>query len=213
MSRIIWLAALVSPLSPGVVSLATAGDYHPCQGLGEPFSPHKPRPGDSVNNGYGGTVTAVTKDSITIQWGNSSDEKPKTFAASEALAAGKPGVEPRWLPGARYAYRVEPTSGYRLADVKVGDCLIIFYARVDGIDICDHIRINRRPDGDVPPLPKEAEDLRNPREVWKVTHPGKPLPPDRFTQKYIPYHEWINAYWAKIAPMPREVKVGPATTP
>jgi len=210
MSRIIWFAALVSLLSPGLVPLVAA-DCHPCQGRVVPSAPRKPGPSDSVNNDYGGVVTEVTKDSITIQWVNSPDEKPKKFAVSETLAAGKPGIEPRLLPG-----RPAPPPGarnptmpedmYRLTDVKVGDCVGIVYSRVAGVDICDHIRISRRPDGEVPPLPKEAEDLRDDREVWKARHPGKPLPERLAKSRYVPYHEWINGYWAKVAPMPREVK-------
>jgi hypothetical protein len=84
--------------------------------------------------------------------------------------------------------------------------LRIFYARIDGVDICDHIRIARRPDGEVPPLPPEAEDLRDERKVWMKKYPGKPLPANLANTRHTPYHEWINDYWARIAPMPREVK-------
>jgi hypothetical protein len=205
MSRIIWLVPLVSLLSPGLVSLATA-DYHPCQGRAG-ATPLKPREGDSVNNDYGGTVTAVTKDSITIQWVNLQGEKAKTFAVSETLAAGKAPIEPRMLPGqTRPGNPMMPEYMYRLTDVKVGDCVAIVYARIAGVDICDHIRIWRRPDGEVPPLPSEAEKLRDGREVWKAKHPGKPLPHYLANRRYVPYHEWQNAYWAKVAPMPREVE-------
>lgn len=137
------------------------------------------------------------------------NEPPKTFAVSEALAAGKVPVEPRMLPGAQHAYLVLPEEMYRLVDVKVGDCIAILYARVDGVDICDHIRIRRRPGSEVPPLPKAAEDLRDGREIWKAKNPGKPLPEHFAKVRYQPYHEWINAYWAKVAPMPREVKAKP----
>ncbi len=208
MLRTLWLATLVSLLSPGIVSLATA-DYHPCQ-TRVPSPPREPRKGDSVDNGYSGTVTAVTKDSITIQWVNAPGVPPKKFAVSETLAAGKAPLEPRRLPGTPPPPPVRPASimpeyMYRLTDVKVGDCVGIRYARIDGVDICDHIRIWRRPDGLVPPLPKEAEDLRDERKVWQAKNPGKPLPEHFGKAPYQPYHEWINAYWARIAPMPREV--------
>lgn len=212
MSRINWFTALVSLLPHALVSSATA-DYHPCQGWVAPSPPPKPRVGDSVNNGYGGMVTEVTKDSITIQWVNTKDEKPKKFAVCETLAAGKPGIVPRPIPNSVYTYSAWGIFGYRLADVKVGDCVSIFYARIDGVDICDHISIKRRPDGEVPPLPKEAEDLLDQREVWKAKHPGKPLPDYFADRPYVPYHERLNAYWARIAPMPREVKVGPPSAP
>ena len=167
-----------------------------------------------MNNKYGGVVTAVAKDSITIQWVNSPDEKPKKFAVSEDLAAGRPGLEPRQLPGALPPPPVRPASvmpeyGYRLTDVKVGDCVGIFYTRTGGVDICDHIRISRRPGGEVPPLPKEAEDLRDVRKTWVAAHPGEPLPHYLANKRHVPYHEWINDYWARIAPMPHEAKAKP----
>src|SRR5262249_50058545 len=124
MSRTLWLAAMVLLLCAVPVSLAV--DCHPCQGTEVPSPPNKPKRGgaeDSVLNVYGGIVTEVTKDSITVQWVNSSDEKPKKFAASEALAAGKPGIEPRWLLGLKQPYSVDPECGYRLTDVMVGDCI------------------------------------------------------------------------------------------
>jgi hypothetical protein len=43
--------------------------------------------------------------------------------------------------------------------------------------------------------------------------PGKPLPDYLANKRYIPYHEMQNTYWARIAPMPREVKVVPAIAP
>ncbi len=210
MLRIVWFATLVLLLSLGVPPLATA-DCHPCQGLVVP--PRKPRDG-AVNNVYGGAVTAVAKDSITIQWVNTPDEKPKTFAVSETLAAGKVPIERRLPAGQTIpANPMMPEYMYRLAEVKVGDCVGIFYARIDGVDICDHIRICRRPGGEVPPLPKVAEDLRDPRVAWRAQHPGKPLPEILAQTPHQPYHEWINEYWAKIAPMPREVKLTPKPMP
>src|SRR5262249_17383299 len=93
---------------------------------------------------------------------------------------------------------------YRLNDVKVGDCIGIEYARLNGVDICDHIRICRRPGGEVPPLPKEAEDLRDYREVWKANHPGQPLPERLANLLHVPYHECSTGYGAKFAPTLRE---------
>lgn len=205
MSRVVWFSVLVSLLLSDTRGL-TAADCHPCQGVAR-NPPRQPRPGDSANNSYAGVVTAVDKNSITIQWVNIPGEKPKTFTASDTLAAGKPGIEPR-----RLSENAPPPTPmmteymFRLKDVKVGDCVGIRYARIDGVDICDHIRIWRRPDGEVPPLTKEAEDLRDEREVWKKKHPGRPVPDYLAKRPYVPYHEWINDYWARIAPMPREVK-------
>jgi hypothetical protein len=152
---------------------------------------------------YAGTVTEVTKDSITIQWTASPGEKPKKFLVSETLAVGKFATEARFLPGQTHGYRIFPSQMYRLTDVKVGDWVGIKYAHIGDMDICDHICINKRPGGRVPPLPEEAAKL------WE----------DR-----IPYHELMNAYWDledkgipypekfgfgrrfPVAPMPREVK-------
>ena len=160
---------------------------------------------------YGGVVTEVTKDSITIQWVNTPGEKPKTFAVSETLAAGNVPIEGRLPTGLARRNPLMPEYMYRLSDVKVGDCVGIIYARINGVDICDNIRICRRPGGEVPPLPKEAEDMRNPCEMWKAKHPGKPLP-DRYWRRgwprghTSPTTRWLNDYWAHVAPMPREIK-------
>lgn len=218
MARTICLAALASLLSSGLVAQAKA-DHHSCQGISHD-PPREPREGN-VNVSYAGVVTEVTKDSITIQWVNTPGEKPKKFAVSETLAAGKFSKYPRVredpngnpaLPAPTMPRPVMPEYMYRLADVKVGDCVGIFYARIGGVDICDHISICRRPGGEVPPLPKEAEDIRCRPELQKLRKRLKDagLP----VTKYVPYHEWINAYWAKVAPMPREVKPpGPARDP
>ncbi len=204
-------ASLVSLLTLAIVPLAAASDPPRPQPI--PYELREPKEG-SVNNDYGGTVTEVTKDSITIQWTATPGVKPKKFAVSETLAAGKVPKEPRPQPGVRYVYKVEPAYMYRLNDVKAGDVVAIVYARVNGTDICDHICIARRPDGLIPPLQKEAEDLRNWKEIHKKLYPGRPLPEWEEKIPYVPYHERWNAYWAKVAPMPREVKPpGPAISP
>lgn len=178
---------------------------------------------DAANVPYWGTVTELTKTSITIQFDSQKDLKPKQFLVSETLAAGKIPMEPRRMPGplGPREYPVSPTQMYRLTDVKVGDWVAISYAHLGELDICDHICIQKRPGGRVPPLPDEAEALQKP----------SPRPPGRKAPLYIPYHEWINAYWDledkgipfpekfgehrrwPVAPSPREVKVGPAIAP
>lgn len=180
-----------------------------------PWKPTK----DGANIPYSGTVTEVTKDSITVQWPR---EKPKKFDVSETLATGGIPKEPRLMPGQRQPYTVWEPYRYRLEDVKAGDQVVIIYAHIGDADICDHICINKRPGGRVPPLPEGA------------VHPKK-LPPNLpkgfVIYGEIPYHERMNAYWdledhgipypAKfgpyrrfpVAPMPREVKVGPPSTP
>ena len=133
-----------------------------------------------------GSVTAITKDSITVQcpelehrtqrldadgvkrWHTIilPETEPRAFAVSEVLASGGIPREPR------VAYRVSEYDMYRLKDVKVGDWVYLVYSRVDGVDICDHINIVKRPGGRVPPLPEGVEE-----------------------PSFIPYHERMNAYW------------------
>jgi hypothetical protein len=170
-----------------------------------------------VNRDYQqGTVTAVTRDSITIQspemtrmtqrfdpdgvkrWVTEvlQAQPPKQFAVSEVLAAGGVPMEPRG------SYRVFEDYMYRLTDVKVGDWVNIKYARVDGVNTCDHINIRKRPGGRIPPLPEGVRE-----------------------HSFIPYHEYMNAYWDledkgipfpghfkhlrrwPVAPPPREVPI------
>src|SRR5205807_1500154 len=98
----------------------------------------KPQPKpkvDFMGRPYWGTVTALTKDSITIttqEHDQQFDEvqpdgsrklvtrrvpalPPKRFAVSDVLAAGGVPKEPRGR------YRVLETYMYRLTDVRVGD--------------------------------------------------------------------------------------------
>ncbi len=210
MSRIIRFVALVSLLSPGV-PLLMAVDCRPCQGVKVPPEPRN----DAGGVPYCGKVTDVTRTSITVQY---ADEKPKCFAASDALAAGKCPKEPRPIPGRQQPYFVQPSMMYRLTDVVVGDWVDICYSSVDGVITCDHICIKKRPGGLVPPLPEEAEALRMRRPLA----PGVPL-----KNPHIAYHEWTNAYWDledrdiaypekfgrdrrfPVAPLPREVKPQP----
>lgn len=133
-----------------------------------------------VNVDYSGVVKECKKDSITIQFG---DEKPKKFAVSEVLAAGQVPMLSRPTKTNRRP-TIMASLMYRLSDVRVGDHVMIFYARIDGVDICDHICIHKRPGGLVPPLPDEAEALRRPLEF-----PGQP------PRRHISYHEYMNAHW------------------
>lgn len=181
-------------------------------GAAPPVDPESSKPPPEPKNDaggidYWGKVTELAKDSITIQFG---DDKPKRFPVSDTLALGKVPKEPRPIPGYDWPYFVMPSSMYRLTDVKAGDLVIIYYSHIDGVNICDHIRIQKRPGGLVPPLPEEAEALRRPKY-----------------RPHLPYHEWSNAYWDledkgipfpeyfeklgvqrrwPIAPLPREVK-------
>src|SRR5690242_13921482 len=89
----------------------------------EPPKPSTPR-NDAVNLPYSGTVTEVTKNSITVQWPG---EPPKLFPVSETLAAGKIPKDPRLIPSRRQPYTVDVVDRYRLEDVKVGDHVLIHY--------------------------------------------------------------------------------------
>lgn len=175
----------------------------------EPTKPWKPTK-DAANIPYSGTVTEVTKNSITVKWPG---VEPKKFAVSETLAAGGIPKEPRMRPGVRQPYTVDEPYLYRLTDVMVGDQVVIIYAHIGDAAICDHICINKRLNGLVPPLPEGA------------VAPKKYPPNPRFKPySSIPYHERMNAYWDledrgipypekfgpyrrwPVAPMPREVK-------
>ncbi len=178
----------------------------------EPARPYVPTK-DAVGINYSGTITEITKDSITIQWPG---EKPKKFLVSAALAAGEVPKEPRIHPSRNNRpYFVGESLCYRLKDVAVGDEVWIKYAHLGDTDICDHICIKKRPNGLVPPLPEGAAII--PRGVTPEYIKENP-------SLFIPYHERMNAYWDleergipypekfgwlrrwPVAPMPREVK-------
>lgn len=142
-----------------------------------------------------GTVTQISKEAIAIQVPG---EPPMRFVPSETLASGMTPSKPR--PRAFAPYTIGASFKYRLTDVHVGDSVDLIYAVVNGVEVCDHIRINKRPGGLVPPLPEDAND------------PGPIL-----------YHDYANAFWNledhgipypahfayrrfPIAPSPREVK-------
>jgi hypothetical protein len=180
---------------------------------------------------YWGVVTEVTKTSITLKF---EDDPPKCFPVSPILTAGEIPMLPRPIPTrnpnlAPQPYDVDPTEMYRLADVKLGDWVCVSYSKIGGTITCEHLRIQKRPGGLVPPLPKEAEELRHFVTRWKLQHPGEPVP-EAFAliPPPIPYHEYMNAYWDLedkgipfpekfgderrwlTAPMPREVLPKPA---
>lgn len=193
-------------------------------GQGQPGKVELARPPMPAKDGTGwcyvGMVTEVTKNSVTILWPG--EEKAKTFTASDILASGKFPVKHRERSDGLPAHTVSPSHRYRLSDVQVGDHVDIRFAHFGDQDICDEICITKRPGDRVPPLPDGAEPL-----------PDATL--ERWLRKagaeYIRYHERVNAYWDledkgipypekfgrqrrfPVAPMPRAVRTGPATTP
>jgi len=182
--RLVAGAAILLFLPPSPLSGFKAVDDPP-----KPLRKPRPEPKtDTAGSSYWGKVTEITKRSISIQFDNQKDQKPKKFLLSETMPAGKIPTEPRLMPGPRipFTYRVSPTAMYRITDVKLGDWVAIKYAHVGDLNICDHICIQKRPGGRVPPLPEEAEALAKP----SPPPPGRPAGPP-----YIPYHERINAYW------------------
>jgi hypothetical protein len=174
-SAFLTAVALLILLASAVPVRRAAADDGPREPVPEPK-------GDFVYHPYWGTVTALTKESITIRFDNQKDRTPRAFKASDTLAAGGVPVEPR--RDLSEGYHVPSLLMYRLTDVKVGDWVLIRYARIDGQAICDHICIQKRPGGLVPPLTEEAEGRDRPRQL-----PGRP------PRLFIPYHEYMNAYW------------------
>jgi hypothetical protein len=165
---------------------------------------------EAINQGYWGKVTAVTKNSITIERAAYTETRvgdgailarpaqpPKLFMGSSALAAGKFTTE----HGRSYSYR--------LSDVVVGDVVNIHFSRIDGMVICDSISIARRPGGRVPPAPGEVADEPRPHHErmnahWDLEEKGIPLP-----EKFRPAWEL-----REVAPAPREVApVNPKANP
>ena len=157
---------------------------------------------NDANVPYWGTVTEVTKATITIQY---KDWKPKSFPVSDVLARGDIPMHPR-LGTVRGRYSVSASSMYRLTDVKVGDWVHISYSHVNGVSTCDHICITKRPGGKVPPLPKEAEELNMAPVAYRHL----------MRDKHIYYHERKNAYWAVLddgAAWPKEYGSQPVYHP
>lgn len=169
MKLTIFLMAITLYMQAVAFQVANCGEEPQLPARFAPAKPPEPREG-ALGRRYVGTVTEVTKNSITIEWPG---EKPKKFSVSETLASGGFSVNSRTRSST-----VFPPFCYRFTDVKVGDRVDIRFAYLDGVSICDHIRIDKRPGGRVPPLPEGAENLKTPS--------GRTL---------IPYHERMNALW------------------
>jgi hypothetical protein len=141
---------------------------------------------------YGGIVTAVTADTITIaaqaqeksryyfkegklvriETTRTPAQPPRAFAVSDILVRGA-APNSRWGIG----------YNYRLSDVRVGDVIVIQYTPVKGVDVCELIHISQRPGGKVPFPPGTDEAYwkgkawwGNP-DPWGVGWPPKPVAP------------------------------------
>lgn len=141
MARIRLLVVTVVP-ALFVASFSTAQYLPP----GELAPPPPDRSKDFKQGPYYGTVTEITRDSITINGAGLNRIGPvnlitgnRRFLASDALASGD------------YRKGVSESFGYRLADVRAGDRVSIHFDRIDGVNICTEIGILRRPGGRVPP--------------------------------------------------------------
>lgn len=136
---------------------------------------------------YWGTVTALTPDSITIQGQGDAPQGGKrvpingvqTFGLSDTLRSG----------GFLNALNLRRYS-YRLADVAVGDRVLIRYDRVGGDDYCWGICIERRPGGRVPPAQRDLPGGRPWHEVMNAQQDfeekGIPLPSRGVVPKAVP---------------------------
>jgi hypothetical protein len=82
-------------------------------------------------------------------------QPPREFIGCAELASGK--FKPTRFAGTE--------ATYRLADVKVGDHVVVGYLRLNGVDIAEDICIYRRPGGEIPPAP--GEDPKEPNK-WHV---------------------------------------------
>jgi hypothetical protein len=140
------------------------------------------------------TVTAASGEVTTFR---RIDQPLRRFEVCEELAAGGHlSVLDR--------RDVDYSDSYRLADVRVGDIVVIQPRRENGTTICKTICIMRRPGGRIPPAPVESSDPRRKHHEMRqaeqdLEEKGIPIP-DRF----LPPWE-LDARRAKIAPMPREV--------
>lgn len=165
----------------------------------------QPIPGDYRNRTVTGSVVAVKPESLTIR---DADGKEFAFIPSPTLADG--GSLTR---NSRYSYRWN--------DVRAGDKLDLITSRRAGVLTCDEICIMRRPGGLVPPVPGENPDSPT---AWhananaaQAKEEGRevPKPPAKKSHITVQWSRFLPAgvFTPPIAPMPREVKPRPATTP
>jgi hypothetical protein len=156
-----------------------------------------------------GTVTEVTRDSITLKLPKGQTQR---FPVGSCLASGEffPDQYPR---------------SYRLSDVAVGDKIHISCLKLNGVLRCETICIDRRPGGRVPPCP--GEEANHPRPWHEYMNAkqdfeekGIPIPvklvdpnrPGMLNGKPIP--QWmIPPLGVEPGPLPEGVQPPPKTDP
>lgn len=186
------------------------------QPVHNPQPPPEPR-NDAGGVPYWGIVTEITRETISVRV-DLPGQVAKRFKLSPTLAAGQPALYPRPLPSRPQLYTVHNGDTYRIADVRVGDHVVVRYSSINGAIECDHVRIIKRPGGRVPPIPDEADALFRPKQ----RDPRRPAP------LWFPHHEVVNAHLDleergipfpehfgpyrrfPVAPPPREVVRPPA---
>jgi hypothetical protein len=140
-------------------------------------------------------------------------QPPKRFPVSTGLASGGP---PGGFPSRPFNPPYTGSYTYRMADVRVGDRVAIEYYRVDGVDICAAIRIERRPDGRVPPAPGDEPPANLRADLYHLYYP-------RHHERCNAYQDWeekgiplpaaiatagpfLEPPYPPVAPAPREVQ-------
>ena len=144
---------------------------------------------------YTAWVTDVADQSISLR--GARDNIERTFQLSASLAAGQ---GPTSVKDHNKPYFGESDLKYRRADVLIGDRVRVYFGRVNGVDICDAISIERRPGGHVPPPPvldrsKIPHNVRmNLLQEWETT--GGPWP----EQLGPPHGIYIAPYPTEVIP-------------
>jgi hypothetical protein len=195
-----------------------------------------PKQPDTLNyserstNGY---VWSITKDSVTLYWPERTvlrlrhdpltGERLEMSGGAYAAIAPKTFVLSKELAEGRYGTTGGDSATYRIADVRVGDRIGVYYDRRDGVDICRAICIGRRPDGLFPPAPgmkftdkNEEARFYERQKAWQDWEKYRtPFPPGHlpncmkggrwFHGRYPAESIEIIPIW-HAAPAPREVK-------
>lgn len=178
-----------------------------------------------------GYVESIGKDGITLYWPAGkmlrlrtepiSGEPLELKEIAVALVLGKKFLLDKELAKGGYLKTASGGWTYRITDVRVGDRVEIEYDRRDGIDICKKIRIDRRPNGLVPPAPGEKPDEfrkwheeKNADQDWEVSRMPYPRkywhnyrgPDGQFYAGPYPSESAHFVQSLTLAPPPRLVK-------